>query len=100
MIQIEYKGCLWRSDDFNYSPEDMGSYYNPPEPSELEINTLEVADSWRSTKSIFYNCPDPILTMMQEDDEFMKKFEQAIIDAAREYEPRDSCEMAGEDSCG
>lgn len=102
MIQIKYKNCLWRSDDFNYSPGTLGSYYNPPEPTELEIDSLEVAYSSNlpEEEPEFEHVPGPIKYMMEEDGEFMKLFEIAILDAAREYEPRDSCPLAGEDSCG
>lgn len=103
MIEIVYKGYRWRSNDFDYSPADYGSYYNPPEPAELAFNELEISFDHKNTIKndyIFFSCPTPIICLMEEDDEFMKLFEKAILDSAREYEPRDSCSLAGEDSCG
>ena len=66
-FKFNFKGLELGIVEYSYSPPDWGSYWNPPDPEELEISKLYVYDSYKKTWSAV---PDPFLDWLCEDEDF------------------------------
>lgn len=66
-VKFNFKGLECGIVDFDYSPPDYGSYWNPPDPEEFVVNKLKVQDTYNKK---WYDVPEPVLDWLQEDDDF------------------------------
>jgi hypothetical protein len=97
-IIFNYKGWQFKVTDYDYGPGDSGNYYNPPEPPEFIINSLEIEDGNKGWEEITGIVFDFVMENGEIEDAAYNKLMQDIREDLTERElneQRDRSEMAG-----